>query len=115
VRSCWYVHGCGSTVDDHPSEASVIDEARALRLYKAALALVEVQGALVSIGKTKLREYRGDGLVIHYMPSTGYLDVWQRRKVLMVERLNRELRVSRYTPGDWESALLDAPPRGALD
>jgi hypothetical protein len=90
----------------------VIDEARALRLYKVAVALVEAQGAFVSIGKTTLREYRGAGLIIHYMPRTGHLDVWDRRKVLLVECLNGALRVNRYTPGDWESALLDAAPRG---
>jgi hypothetical protein len=89
-----------------------VTDARALQLYKAALVLVEAQGSSVSVGLTNFREYRGNGLIIHYMPRTGHLDVWHRRKVLLVERLNGELRVSRYTPGDWEMTLLEATTRG---
>jgi hypothetical protein len=84
-------------------------EERALNLYKLALALVETNGAFISVGLTRLKEFRGNGLTIHHMPSTEHLDVWYRRKVLAVDRRQGKLKVSHYVPGeDWEQELENA-------
>ena len=81
------------------------DNERALELYRLALSLVEAKGAFISVGQTRLKEFRSAGLIIHYMPSSGHLDVWNRRKVLTVNRRDGKLMVTQYTPGEWEAAL----------
>ena len=79
------------------------NDIRALELYELALSLVEAQGVLVS-GST-LKDYRAGNLTIHYLQKTGHLEVWHLRKVLTVNRLPRSLKVSHYTPGEWEQEL----------
>jgi len=59
----------------------VIDDAYALELYMMAVAVVEAKGTIITVGLTTLREYRHGNLIVHYMPSTGHLDIWYRRKV----------------------------------
>jgi hypothetical protein len=79
---------------------------RALNLYKLALGLVETKGAFISVGLTRLKELRANGLTIHHMPSTGHLDVWYRRKVLSINLRGGKAKVSHYVPGeDWEEEL----------
>ena len=56
-------------------------EKRALLLYELALSLVETKGTCISVGLTRLKEFRSSGFTIHYMPSSGHLHVWYRRKV----------------------------------
>ena len=91
------------------------DEKRALDLYGLALSLVEAKGVLVTVGATTLREYRGCTLIIHYMPRSGHMDVWYRRKVLTINRWRGSLQVTHYGPGeDWEEELevaAEAPKR----
>ena len=79
------------------------NDIRALGLYELALSLVEAKGVLVS-GST-LMEHRAGNLTIHYLPKTGHLEVWRLRKVLTVNRLSRSLKVTHYTPGEWEHEL----------
>jgi hypothetical protein len=79
------------------------NDIRALELYELSLSLVEAKGVLVS-GST-LKEYRTGNLNIHYLPKTGHLEVWYLRKVLMVNRVRRTLKVTHYTPGEWEENL----------
>jgi hypothetical protein len=83
----------------------VIDDAYTLELYRMAVSVVEAKGALITVGLTTLREYRASNLIIHYMPSTGHLDVWYRRKVFTVNRRRGGLRVEFYAPGEWEDEL----------
>ena len=86
----------------------MIDDAYALDLYMMAVAVVEAKGTIITVGLTTLREHRAGTLIIHYMPSTGHLDIWYRRKVFTVNRRKGELRVEFYAPGDWESELEEA-------
>jgi hypothetical protein len=86
----------------------VIDDAYALELYMMAVAVVEAKGTIITVGLTTLREYRHGNLIVHYMPSTGHLDIWYRRKVFTVNRRKGALRVEFYAPGEWESELEDA-------
>jgi hypothetical protein len=79
------------------------NDVRALELYELALSLVEAKGTPVS-GST-LVECRAGNLTIHYSAKTGHLEVWHLRKVLTVNRLPRSLKVSHYTPGEWEDEL----------
>jgi len=81
------------------------DEKRALDLYELALSLVEAKGVPVTVGTTTLREYRGGTLIIHYMPRSGHMDVWYRRKVLTINRWKGSLQVTHYGRGDWEEEL----------
>jgi len=82
---------------------------RALKLYKLALQLVETKGTFISVGLTRLKEFRSGNLTIHRMPSTGHLDVWYRRKMLMINRREGKPKVSHYVPGeDWEEELENA-------
>ena len=75
-------------------------------LYKLALDLVETKGAFISVGLTRLKEFRAGSLTIHHMPATGHLDVWYRRKVLAIDCRQGKLKVSHYVPGeDWEEEL----------
>jgi hypothetical protein len=83
----------------------VIDDAYALELYMMAVAAVEAKGTIITVGLTTLREHRSGILIIHYMPSTGHLDVWYRRKVFTVNRRKGTLRVDFYAPGEWENEL----------
>jgi hypothetical protein len=79
------------------------NDIRALELYQLALSLVETKGTPVS-GST-LVECRAGNLTIHYSAKTGHLEVWYLRKVLTVNRLPRSLKVTHYTPGEWEDEL----------
>jgi hypothetical protein len=81
------------------------DAIHALELYELALSLVQTRGAPVPVGKEKVWEYRAGNLTIHYLPKSGHLDVWDRRKVLTVERYRGSPRVERYVPGYWEDDL----------
>jgi hypothetical protein len=103
----------GNHVDASRSGYGVIDEERALKMYELAMALVKTNGALVPISLGMVREYRAGSVTIHYLPKSGHMDVWSGRKVLSIERLRGDVRVTRYTPGDWEEELeaLAANPR----
>jgi hypothetical protein len=79
------------------------NDIRALELYELALSLVETKGTPVS-GST-LVECRAGTLTIHYSAKTGHLEVWHLSKVLTVNRLPRSLKVTHYTPGEWEQEL----------
>jgi hypothetical protein len=79
------------------------DDIRALELYELALSLVEAKGTPVA-GST-LVECRAGKLTIHHSVKTGHLEVWHLRKVLTVKRLPRSLKVTHYTPGEWEDDL----------
>ena len=81
---------------------------RALELYRLALSLVEAEGRFVPVGLVTTKEYRGESLGITWLPSSGHLDVWHRRKVLTVNIHKGSARVTHYIPGDWE----DGPPGG---
>jgi len=81
-------------------------DARALELYKLALALVEAKGAPYTFGVTTFKEYRQGNLTIHYLPRSGHIDVWYGRKVLTIDRWGGPPKVTRYSPGeDWEDEL----------
>ena len=90
-------------------------EKRALHLYELAWALVKAEGAAITLGVVTFREYRAEGLTIHYLPKSGHLDVWYRRKVLTINRWRGSLQVTHYGPGeDWEEELevaAEAPKR----
>jgi hypothetical protein len=83
----------------------VTDGERAVELYRLALSVVEQKGRFIAFGLTTYREYRGDRLSIRYLPSTGHMDVYARRKLLTVNRQQGELRVVYYAPGEWETEL----------
>jgi hypothetical protein len=81
-------------------------EKRALHLYELAWALVKAEGAAVTLGVVTFREYRSGGLTIHYLPKSGHLDIWYRRKVLTIDRWDGPPKVTHYVPGnDWEDGL----------
>jgi hypothetical protein len=81
-------------------------EKRALEIYELALHLVEARGVGHTIGATPFREYRTGTLTIRYLPKSGHLDIWARRKVLTVDRWHGSLKVIRYAAGeDWEDEL----------
>ena len=42
---------------------------------------------------------------MNYLPKSGHLDVWDRRKVLTIERYRGSPRVERCVPGYWEDEL----------
>ena len=87
-------------------EISPAAELRALELYALALQLVEAWGVGHTIGITSLREYRTRSFTVRYLPKSGHLDVWARRKVLTVNRAYGSLKVTRYLAGeDWEDEL----------
>ena len=83
----------------------MIDDAYALELYMMAVSVIEAKGAFISVGVTRLKEFRNGTLTIHYMPRTGHIDVWSGRKVFSVRRLKDGLRVAQYAPGEWEEEL----------
>jgi hypothetical protein len=84
------------------------DEKRALELYELALSVVEAKGVLVTVGLMTYREYRAGTLTIIYLPTSGHLDVWFRRKVLTINRRDETLKVDHYAPGEWEEQLEEA-------
>jgi hypothetical protein len=90
------------------------EDARALQLYKSALALVEAKGAFQSVGLTWIKEYRGGGLILRYQPTMGWLDVWSIRKVLSVKQWNGTLRTIQYVPGAWEEDLKKPAEQSAI-
>jgi hypothetical protein len=81
------------------------DDARALQLYELALSLVETRGDTVTIGLTKMKEFRTGSLLVRYEPTLGWLEVWGVGKLLRVKRHNATLQVMRYRPGHWEEEL----------
>jgi hypothetical protein len=83
----------------------VINDSRAMELYRMAVSVVESKGQHITIGLTTLREYRYGNLIIHYRPSTGHIDVWFRRKVFSINRFKDGLRVAHFTQGASESEL----------
>jgi hypothetical protein len=93
----------------------VIDEKRALELYELALSVVEAKGIVVTVGLMTYREYRAGTLTIIYLPASGHLDVWFRRKVLTINRRGDTLKADYYSPGEWEEELEEAaakfPPK----
>ena len=78
---------------------------RALQLYEKAVALVGAKGAFITIGSTRLMEYRAGSLIVRYQATQGWLEVWCGGKVLSVKRNDDTLRVTRYRPGPWEQEL----------
>jgi hypothetical protein len=77
-------------------------DARALQLYELALSQVEARGSCITVGLTRLKEYRAGSLIVRYQPTLGWLEVWANGKVLSVKRQNDTFRVTRYRPGYWE-------------
>ncbi len=86
-------------------------EARAFVLYERAKSVAEAKGRPINFGLTTMTEFRDQGLTIHYIPSSGHLDVWYRRKVLTINRTNGAMKVCRYSPGEWEVLLLEGTHR----
>jgi hypothetical protein len=92
------------------------DDAHALEMYKIALSLVETKGDLVTVGLTRLKEYRIESFIVRYQPASGWLEVWSIGKVLSVKRRNDTLQVYRYRPGQvyryrpghWELELAES-------
>lgn len=80
-----------------------IDDIRALGLCELALSVIETKGVLVP--DSTLKEYRAGNLTVHYVPKAGHLEVWYLRKVLAANRSRRKLKVTQYTPGEWEREL----------
>jgi hypothetical protein len=87
------------------SVSSTSDAISALEMYELALSLVEANGVSLTLGVSTFKEYRFGSVTIHYLPKSGHLDVWDRRKVLSVERARGGARVIRYVPGYWEDEL----------
>jgi hypothetical protein len=80
-------------------------DARALQLYELALSQVQARGSCITVGLTRLKEYRAGSLIVRYQPTLGWLEVWAAGKVLSVKRQNDTFRVTRYRPGYWEEEL----------
>jgi hypothetical protein len=100
MRTRSYISGVSGSV------ISAAAETRALELYELALRLVEARGVEHVVGVTPFREYKTRTLTIRYLPKSGHLDVWARRKVLTINRAYGSLKVARYSPGeDWEAEL----------
>ena len=78
---------------------------RALELYRLALSLVEAKGRFVPIGLVTTKEYRGESLGITYLPSSGHLDVWHRRKVLTINFLKGSPHVTHTFPANGNKNL----------
>ncbi len=79
------------------------DEARALQLYRLASSLAEAQGAFITVGLVRFKEYRAGSLIVRVQPAIGRLDVWSVRNVLNVMHLDGQLL--RYVAGPWEQEL----------
>jgi hypothetical protein len=82
-------------------------DVRALELYQMARSVVDSQGRFVSVGLLTFKEYRLDDLSIRYWPSTDHLEIWHKRKALVVNRAYGQLAVRHYVPGEWEEVLED--------
>ncbi len=95
----------GVLPDQGGEDGDVNDEPRALQLYERAMALVGAKGAFITIGLTRLMEYRAGSLIVRYQPTAGSLEVWFSGKVLGVKRHNDTLHVTSYRPGPWEQEL----------
>jgi hypothetical protein len=80
----------------------VTEDARALELYQLAQSVVDAKGRIVVVGLMAYKEYRGRGIAICNWPSTGHREVWQKHKVLVVNREHGDLNVRRYVSGKWE-------------
>jgi hypothetical protein len=78
---------------------------RGLELYRFALSLVEAKGRFVPVGLVTTKEYRSESLGITWLPTSGHLDVWHRRKVLTVNFQKGSPHVTHYIPGEWEQEL----------
>jgi hypothetical protein len=87
------------------SVSSTSDAIHALEMYELALSLVQAKGAPVPVGRGTVMECRVGHLTIHYLPKSGHLDLWRRRKVLTIDRWGERLKVTRYVPGYWEDEL----------
>jgi len=89
------------------------NDIRALELYELAFKVVEGRGICLTLGVTPFQEYRTETLTIHYLPKSGHMEVWSGRKVLTIERYRGNLRVIRYSPGEWEDELEAVASSGA--
>ena len=87
-------------------------DVRALELYELARSVVEAKGRVVTVGVLAYKEYRQGELSIRFWPSTRHLEVWQKRKVLVVNYEYGQLKVRRYVPGEWEAELEHWAARG---
>ena len=101
----WRMGGGASASGPLCSEIRMTDDARALQLYELALSQVEARGSFITVGLTRLKEYRAGSLLVRYQPTLGWLEVWAAGKVLSVKRQNDTFRVTRYRPGYWEEEL----------
>ena len=52
-----------------------IDEKRALEMYELAWRWRKAKGAATKLGVVTFREHRAGSLTIHYLPSSGRLDM----------------------------------------
>jgi hypothetical protein len=82
-----------------------VDETRALELYRKAMAVIEGNGRLVTVGLLTYQEFRGNDLSIRHFPSSGTLELWHKKKVLVVHRREGKPRMVRYVTGGWEDLL----------
>jgi hypothetical protein len=82
--------------------------ARALKLYELALAVLRVKGTVKLDGLDSGLEYRGRSLTIHSRAEPGQLDVWCGRRVLSIERFAGRPQVIPFVPGHWELRLIEA-------
>ena len=82
-------------------------DVRALELYELARSVVDAKGRVVSVGVLAYKEHRQEELTIRFWPSTRHLEIWQKRKVLVVNYEYGRLTVRRYVPGEWEAELED--------
>ena len=89
-------------------ELNLTEEDHALELYRQAVSVVEAKGRSVTVGLLTYREFRGNKLSIRYFPSSGTLELWHKRKVLVVHRREGKPRMVRYVTGQWESLLEQA-------
>jgi len=80
---------------------------KALEHYQLAISVVEAQGRVATVGLLTYKEFRGNGLSIRYFPSSGTLELWHQRKVLVVHRLEGRPCIVRYVSGVWEPLLAE--------
>jgi hypothetical protein len=65
-----------------------------------AVSVIEAKGTFITIGVTRLREYRSGNLIIHYRPQGFSIGPYKDG-----------LRVAHYTPRAWDSDLGEAAGR----
>lgn len=111
-RSCTWGRGHARAVGSirYPMDRMTKD-IRALELYRMARSVVDTQGRFVSVGVLTFKEYRLDDLSIRFWPSTDHLEIWHKRKALVVNRAYGQLAVRHYVPGEWEEVLEDVAAR----